>query len=258
MVPFLLCALSDVHGSSTILQIRQYEMMLRCLMVDEAMNPNQVLRSMFMANSVKFSEDVCTWLGVCCHELKVQSVILEKRHALNILLCHWLPPTTEIVHLKSLSVYESVRSELLPRALLYLCLDACHNTGSINLRNLPLKMLEFHSIHCRAEGTLDLTELPPQMKRITFINAKYTALYISALSLPESIEQIVISKGLANMHVVWTERNETDERLSISASFEKVHSDDYAFCESEIERSRDQVMKWKFESRAKRKQKLFE
>ena len=247
-----------MYSSSTILQIRQYEMMLRCLMVNEAMNPNQVLRSMFMANSVKFSEDVCTWRGIRCHESKVQSVILEKSHALNFLLCHWLPPTTEIVHLKTLSISEGIQAECLPRALLYLCLDGCYSTGSINLRNLPIKMLEFHSIHCRAEGTLDLTNLPPQMKQITFVNAKYTALYISALSLPESIEKIVISKGLANMRVVWTEKNETDERLSITASFEKVQSDYYAFCESEIERSRDQVMKWKFESRAKRKQKLLE
>ena len=158
--------------------------------------------------SKKFNE--CHLQGVTCEELTVKRIKLGQTHLKYVINAHWMPSSTEMVHLTHVSLLNGWRPETLPKCLKYLYMRPCHslplhvdvdeealaNAGrevspETKLCNLPQNLEEMYAINSGFAGGLCIQGLPRSLRILVLMDQWREAL-IDFDEMSEGLRHVLI------------------------------------------------------------------
>ena len=150
----------------------------------------------------------CNLNGVTCEEQIVKRIKLNARQYL--INAHWMPSSTEMVHLTHTSLLNGWRPETLPKSLKYLYMRECQSlpllvdvdreaavnagrevSGETNLCNLPRNLEEMYAINSGYAGGLCIQGLPRSL-RVLVLKDRWSDAFIDFDEMSEGLEHILI------------------------------------------------------------------
>ena len=219
----------------------QYQSLLRFLRLDDFDNPVGELRQKFLLNNGFEYDNFCEWNGITCVQNNVQRVVLHVQGSLKCVKCDWIPSSTEVVHLSQLYVLPDMDTSRLPRELAYLHYDYCFNVHSLQIHRLPEKMEELVILGGCLRGTLDVTNLPPQMRAIVFTNVNFDKVFVINSKLPSTLEFIEIQYTDKVCRIKTPSGEKPDKRVTLSRSAVHTKSEVFLECREIISEARRRI-----------------
>ena len=150
-----------------------------------------------------FADDVCLWRGVECDGgfIRAIAILFTGRWNTEIYIVnlHWVPPTTRVFSIKSVSILANWHMESLPRDLRLFSLHDCRtyhdgedDPKQLNFRVLPPKIEEFYIMghHCKRMRVLIIDNVPDTLRWLQLTNSYLHKVYVACDDLPESVRRM--------------------------------------------------------------------
>ena len=220
LLAMILCADSPNTGTKF-----QLECMHRFLRIEEHISRHEeALAAVHLTNKLllrpgRSIDEICSIRGVACNDgifekFVWESICDDPLQRLTVDMS-WLPPTTEVVHLKSVYAAGGVQTCQLPRSLKYLYLYMVRASARVALSefdfcSLPSQMEDVHLHSVYLKGTLDLTLLSSKIQRISISGCAVQAVVIDNATIPRSLRAAVISTSMENLQ--WIVRHKAKKR----------------------------------------------
>mmetsp|Transcript_21361 Transcript_21361/g.33209 ORF Transcript_21361/g.33209 Transcript_21361/m.33209 type:complete len:223 (-) Transcript_21361:159-827(-) len=162
--------------------------------------------------------NVCAWNGVSCAQNSnvITKISWAKSQVPIRMELGWIPPTTQELILKNVSVNTQINTRVLPRDLKVCEMTKCGLRGELDLQTLPQKQLKSVSLenNCLA-GRIHFVSLPATIERINLSNNRFRSLVIVNSSLPDGFESAII-KTDRKLSIIVLDDKKIDSRVRIS------------------------------------------
>ena len=241
---FILTADTD---SPENLKILQFTSMLRCYEPSTYDVFSHRFRRLLPIKYQKtFNE--CALPGITCEDRAVKSISLGRPNSKNlrhrddfqpyIINAHWMPSSTEKVHLSGVTILNGWRPETLPKSLKYLYMRGCHtlpllvdvdkkalaNAGMemlarTMLSNLPQNLEEMYAINSGYAGGVCIQGLPRSL-RILVLKERFRDIFIDFDEMSEGLEHILVDTMFLgkNLKMHATGKRKGDPRVKVPYS----------------------------------------
>ena len=175
---------------------------------------------------IKFQKTLyeCALRGVTCEDRTVKSIALGRPNASNvrhrdnfhpyIINAHWMPSSTEKVHLSGVTILNGWRPETLPKSLKYFYMRGCHT--------LPLfvdvdKKALANAGRAMPERTM-LSNLPQNLEEMYAISSGYAG-GVCIQGLPRSLHILVLKERFRDIFIDFDEMSERLEHILVDTMF---------------------------------------
>ena len=164
----------------------------------------QPLLSFFTCDSPEeFADDVCLWRGFECDGDTIRAIAIHFTDRWNteiyIVNLEWVPPTTRVFSIKSISILANWHMESLPRDIRLFHLQDCRtyydgkdDPKQLNFRALPPKIEEFYIMgyHCKRMRVLIIDNVPDTLRWLQLTNSYLHKVYVAFDDLPQSVRRM--------------------------------------------------------------------